>query len=104
MCRPVRPSSIARLVSAPDLKERNSKSEYIQIKSNHHLEQHFGALFSRSLLDPGGDVERRLADLAAADVDLQECNSIDSFSSQNLSRACPKQKSPMSCLKFGAMS
>ena len=42
----------------------------------YHLEEHFGALLSRPLLDPGGDVERRLADLAAADVDLRGCDSI----------------------------
>ena len=37
---------------------------------SNHLEEHFGALFARPLLDPRRDVQGRLADLAASDVDL----------------------------------
>ena len=68
MCIGVRPSAMARLASAPDL---SNILQYYQYRlSAVSLDFILGALLSLGLVNPAGDMQRSLANLASSDVDL----------------------------------
>ena len=70
ICIGVRPSAMARLASAPDLSNILQDYQYRLCSAVASSDLILGALLSLGLVNPAGDMQRSLANLASSDVDL----------------------------------